>query len=222
MHERHGSGFHIKLSGRVLAEISELEVGVVSDSSGSGLELVGQKLQEGRLSSTIGSHNTDSGSQEDVERDGFLEDVVSSSEVIRESDILEVDERDIGLGGGGVDTFRDSESDGRGEGELGLQSNKFLMIVVSPSLLVKSLATDLGARIGVLVFLAELLDLFVLLLLLDFAFLLELIEGAEVVFDLELVDHKDTGTNVLKQFTIVSNEQERASVTPKSVFEPKD
>jgi hypothetical protein len=222
LHEGHGSSFHIKLGGRVLAEVGELEVGVVGNSSGGGLQLVGQKLQESGFTSTIGSHNTDSSAQKDVEGDGLLEDVVAGGEIVREGHILKVDEGDLVLRSSGIDTFRDGESDGRGEGELGLQSDQFLVIVISPSLLVQALTADLGAGVGVLVLLAELLDLFVLLLRFDFAFLFELIESAEIIFDLELVDHQDAGTNVLKQLTIVSNEQEGASVTPKSVFEPKD
>jgi len=73
---------------------------------------VGQKLQESRFTGTIGAHDTDSGSQQDVEADGLLEDVVAGLDLVRESDVLEIDQRDLVLRGSGVDAFRDGKGDG--------------------------------------------------------------------------------------------------------------
>jgi len=78
------------------------------------------------------------------------------------------------------------------EGELRLESNEFLVTVISPSLIVETLTTDLRTRVEVLMFLAKLLDLLVFLLGLDVTLFSNSGEDHVVVFDLMFFDHQDT------------------------------
>ena len=217
-HELDGGHVHLQLLGRVLTEVGELVVRVDGDLTLGGGELLGDELQEGGLTSTIGTHDTNTSTELDVVGDGLVEDVGEVLRVVGETDVLDLDEGDILL----VNTGGALEGRGGLEGELVLHQLATLGTGTLP--LTVSLPPGVGGRVGidVAVPLHVLLDhLLVVSVILDLA-LLELLEAAVVVLQLLVLDQHDRGDDVLQKSTIVSNSQERTLVTTKTVLKPQN
>jgi len=218
-HEAHGSFLEVELGGGVLAEVSEFELGVVDNGTFGGGELMGQELEEGGLSSSVGTHDSDSGRGQDVEGDGVVEDEVTSGDVVAETNVLKVDEGDV-FRGGGI-SFGLFEGGRRREGELGGERDLLLVVSLGPSSLVDDHSSQWAGRRGILVLEQEFFDVFVFLLIFEDLLLFEGFEPHGVVVDL-LVFHQQHGsTHVLQELTIVRHQEERTFVTTESVFQPQ-
>ena len=115
------------------------------------------------LAGSVGAHHSAAGGGRHVERDRVVGDEHVGLGLVREADVDGVDQRDVA----GRKALGVLQRNGGREGELALQRDLLLVVLLGPLLLVVLLATEEGRGIHVLVLDQELLDLLVALLVLS-------------------------------------------------------
>mmetsp|Transcript_12424 Transcript_12424/g.19736 ORF Transcript_12424/g.19736 Transcript_12424/m.19736 type:complete len:203 (+) Transcript_12424:1327-1935(+) len=201
----------------MLAEVSELETRHSLDGSGCRSQAAGEKLEEGRLSSTVGAHDTHSGAGRDGAVSLLLEDHDVGARIF-EGDFLHGDERNLILRGLGVYTLKRG---GIREGEHVALGKLTGSIALHPITVHSDAASNGGGRVGVAVARDELLTLVVLLIVLASFLLFEHGEIHLVVDELKVLDEDHRVTDVLKQVAVVGDEHERSTVAAKTVLKPE-
>jgi len=218
LHEFHGRLFQVKLLSGVLSEIGCHESRVTDDRSGSRLELSGNELEESGFTSSVRTNDTNTSSNSDFIVDWGIENERQLVWLVGETDVIDLDQGD---GGWGFTFLRGEGRRGR-KGELSLQQDAALITLFKPLLVLQLDLVSWVVTVNVAVNSHEFLDLLdtllVVLLFLDF----EVLEGAGVVLKLEILDQHNGGDDVLQQYSVVSNEEERSLVGTESVFEPQD
>jgi hypothetical protein len=125
--------------------------------------LLREDLQQRGLTGSVGSHHSAAGGGGHIEVDGFVEDEHVGLGLVGEAAVLHAQQRDVG-GGQALGVL---QRGGGGEGELALQRDLLLVVLLGPLLLVVLLTAEEGRRVNVLVLDQELLDLLVALLVLS-------------------------------------------------------
>lgn len=160
----------------VLSNVSDDQVGVLPDlTTLVGFSLSDEKLDESRLSGSVGSENGDTGREGDLE--GDVVKLLNGGSRVLESDVTHLHERLLL----GLDTIEERRV---GEGEV---------VVLEGVELVVSLG--LGNELD------------------------ELVEVTGVSLDLELVQVKDIGTDVVEESRVVYSRIKRRNVSRSLKFE---